>query len=205
MDPTTLRLIMGAAGGVAAAPVVLEDGVATAASINFTTTPAANTLILAFAIRGGTSNPGTPSGYTLISSNTANNARLFIWYKVAVGNETSVASSNADITGYAFVSVGAVLDVTGTMKDSSGTSVTATAITPASSSLVFLCVGCNNNSNTPTNDGGFSTIVFDTTTELVTSKEITVWTKAGTGASTGDATVTFSGNGIAAVQFSVRF
>lgn len=196
--------MMGAAGGGAAAPVVLEDGVAAAANINFATTPAANTLILAFATRGGSA-PGTPSGYTLISSNTSNNAQLHIWYKVAVGNETSLSSSNAEVTGYAFVSLGAVLDVTGTMANASGTSVTATAITPASNSLVFLCANCNNGSTAPTNDGGFSTIVFDSTTELTSSKEITVWTKAGTGASTGDATVTFSGSVTAAVQFSVRF
>jgi hypothetical protein len=195
---------MGAAGGVAAAPVVLEDGVAGADSITFATTPTASTLILFFGQRGG-SDVTLPSGYTLIAQRTGNNCRFLCAYKVAAGNETSVTSTNAAIVGYAFVSVNAVLDVTGTVGTSAASSVAITGITPANSSLVFLVAAVNNNATSVSQDGTGWTEVFNSVTELSSTRDIVVWRKAGTGTATGTVTVTFDVSPTVGVQFSVRF
>lgn len=190
--------MMGAAGGNP--PVVLEDGVAAASSINFATTPAANTLILFFGQRGG-SDVGLPSGYTTIAQRTGNNCRFLCAYKVAAGNETSVSSSNADVVGYAFVSVDSVLDVTGTVATTSAIS----GITPANPSLVFLVLAANANGTSVSQDGTGWTEVFNSVTELTSTREIVVWTKAGIGAATETVTITIDATPVAGVQFSVRF
>lgn len=197
MDPTTLRLMMGASRR---APVVLEDGVAGASSINFATTPAANTLILFFGQKGG-SNVILPSGYTTIAQRTGANARFLCAYKVAAGNETSVSSNNADIVGYAFVSVGSVLDVTGTV----ATDETVSGITPANLSLVFLVVATNSGATRVSQNGTGWTEVFNTVTELGINRELIVWRKAGTGTATETVTISIDASPVAGVQFSVRF
>ena len=198
MDPLTTNL-MRAAGSLVATPTVLQSGVTNASSINFTSTPAANTLILFFGQRSG-SDVSLPTGYTLIAQRTGTNCRFLCAYKVAAGNETSAASANASMTGYAVVSVGALLDTTGTV----ATSNTVNGITPASSSLAFLVIAANNSATSVSQDGSGWTEVFNSVTGLVSGNEIVLWSKPGAGTATGTVTITIDTSPTAGVQFSVK-
>lgn len=205
MDLLTQRLLMSAGSR---APVVLEQEFVFSQTVNFTTTPAVNTLILFFGQRGGT-DVVLPTGYTLITQRTGANCRFLCAYKVAVGTETSVTSSSAEVVGYAFVSVGASLDVTGTVGTAIGgggtSQVTANGITPTiTPSLGFLFSAVNNNATTVSiNDNGWTAIINST---LQTGgKDIVVYTKElVNGASTPNITVTWDSNPSVAVQFSIK-
>jgi hypothetical protein len=197
--------MMGAASSAAAtSPVVLEDGVAAADSITFSTTPAANTLILFFGQRGG-SDVALPSGYTLIAQRTGTNCRFLCAYKIAAGSETNVTSNSANVVGYAFASVNAVLDVTGTVGTSGSISVSIAGITPANPSLVFLVAASNNDCTSVSQNGTGWTEVFNSVTELSSNKELVVWRQLGSGVATDTVSVTFDNSPLAGVQFSIRF
>lgn len=200
MDPLTQRLLTGAGGK---APAVLESNYAGAATVNFSTTPAANTLILFFG--ESTADVALPTGYTLIAQRTGANTRFLCAYKKAVGTETSVTSTGASVVGYIFLSVGANLDVTGTVATSAVNTITANGITPTTPAVAFLFWAVNNNCTTATlNDTGWTSII-NTPINASLTREIAVWAKDRyDGQTTPNITVTSDNNPAAAVQFSVK-
>ncbi len=205
MDLLTQRLLMSAGSRV---PAVLETGIGIKSStVPFTTTPAANTLILFFGQRSG-SDVSLPTGYTVIAQRTGANCRFLCAYKIAVGTETSITSTGSDVNSYAFVSVGASLDKTGAVATSTSAIVTADGLTalnaPITPSLAFLVSAVNGDSSTVSiDDNGWTEIINST---LQTSnRELVVYAKEiVNGASTPNITVTWDANTSVAVQFSIK-
>lgn len=149
----------------------------------------------------------TLSGYNLISSHTSSDPRTSIFYKIANGTEggtsLTVLSDNG-VIGCIVLDRGTP-DVIGSLVRSDTSSVTATSILPTlNGSLIFLCSFCDQTSNDPTNDGGFTNVVIDGANNAGgTAKELFVWSKISDGSATGDVTVNWGASRTTAGMFSV--
>ena len=96
-------------------------------------------------------------------------------------------------------------DVIGTVGLSGNNAVTAPAITPSAGALTMLFSVCDQSSNDPINDGGFVDIAVDAANNgggNGSARELFAWTRAASGAGTGNVDVGWDSSRNAAVLLS---
>jgi hypothetical protein len=189
--------------------VVSTSSADAAASITLPSGILAGQTILIFA--GSRQDIATPSGYTLINSYQQSvggtKPSLATFYKIANGTEggtsLSVLADNS-VIGCAVINKSISINVPGTAVNANSNTTTVSSITPSSNSLVFLFSVCDQNSNDPSNTGGFTNVVIDGANDGGGgAKELYVWSKISDGTATGNVSVTWGNTRTSSVLFSI--